>query len=133
MRSYTFVVFLCSLGVDSVASIIEFFERYNVHFSYGFIVVNKTPLSHPDIEHYATILTDRVNDKYCADCRLIITEPDSWNLHRPPYCRYVYNKSKEYCIRLAYKFMPEMKELWRKLLIETGHTSLDCINCLRRR
>jgi len=181
MKHYTFAVFLCSLGVDSVASIREFFERFTeISFDYGFIVVNRTPLSHESLEDYAKLLLDRVNRRYDASLKLIITEPDSWNLHKPPACRWLYkqnptrrflssfksgvivtgqrkregvlrkklgfegelygkqvlrpvfDKSKEYCFQKAILLLPELKDVWRKLYIETGHTSLDCMTCLRR-
>jgi len=181
MKHYTFAVFLCSLGTDSITAILDFIEFFNDYkFDYGFIVVNKTPLSHENIEHYAELLTERVNKQFKQDLRLKITEPDSWNLHKPPACRWlykqnptrrflsrmksaiiisgqrkredvlrrrlgfegevygrkvirpVYNKSKEYYFMRATELLPELKEVWRKQFIETKHTSLDCMTCLRR-
>jgi len=181
MKHYTFAVFLCSLGVDSVTAILDFLDYYrDYRFDYGFIVVNRTPLSHESLEDYAKLLLDRVNRRYNASLKLIITEPDSYELHMPPYCRWawkqnptrrfisrlkdvivisgqrkresalraklgfkgelygrevirtVYDRSKEYCFKRAIELLPELKQLWRSLYINTKHTSLDCINCVRR-
>jgi len=168
------------LGVDSVAAIIDVIERNLVEFNYGFVIVNKTPLSHSKLEEYASLLVSRINSLYDARLKLIVTEPDSWNLHKPPAYRWLYkqnptrrflssfksgvivtgqrkregvlrrklgfegelygkqvlrpvfDKSKEYCFQKAILLLPELKEVWRKLYIETGHTSLDCVKCLRR-
>ena len=86
------VVFLCSLGVDSTAAIVEYHERHGVDYSYGFVVVNRTPLSHPKLEEYAKTLTKRVNEKFEANLKLVLTEPDGIEVKRPPACRWVWKQ-----------------------------------------
>jgi len=181
MKHYTFAVFLCSLGVDSVTAILDFLDYYrDYRFDYGVLIVNWTPLSHDNLEDYAFLLKRRLIEKYGIKLRLIITDPDKLEVEKPPYCRWVwkqnptrrvinqykgaivitgqrkkesivrsklgvegelygrkvirpvYNKSKEYCFMRATELLPELKEVWRKQFIETKHTSLDCMTCLRR-
>ena len=87
------VVFLCSLGVDSTAAIVEYHEVRAVDYSYGFVIVNRTPLSHPKLEEYASLLVKRVNERFETSLKLVVTNPDNIAVRSPPACRWVWKQN----------------------------------------
>ena len=115
--NYPIVVFLCGLGVDSVASIVEYHEKFGVNYQYGFMIVNKTPLSHQKLEEYALLLTERIIEKFNTNLKLIITEPVKIKVEKPPACRWVWKQVP------TQRFLKSLKHC----LIITGQRATESI------